>query len=349
MDRINEAKSFILSRVHDPALANRRVPKKIKNKIKASRQIILHFRKVGDLFHYLLKFETKPRKGTNEIYDLLHEKNLTSIEDVVSDFKKKFANAISDITTLEDFSLGNIYSSWDIANFARIYSNIRGVYPIAHLASQNLIFVKVTFGEADFGNKWIQKDLEFRYFGGRRTLNKGPQLFRSIIKDSSQIYVFAKKDTELRFSGVFKFLRQEQDKTENIWFVFRKRNANGEITSKTKSQLELFAEEEQAIEQALILSNEELKRRISQAPKKPARIPTQATSFRRNPDVVVYVLRRAKGICENCRQPAPFNRASNGLPYLEIHHKIKLADGGEDTLENAIAVCPNCHRMLHYG
>ena len=26
-----------------------------------------------------------------------------------------------------------------------------------------------------------------------------------------------------------------------------------------------------------------------------------------------------------------------------------LADGGADTVENAIAVCPNCHRELHYG
>ena len=23
------------------------------------------------------------------------------------------------------------------------------------------------------------------------------------------------------------------------------------------------------------------------------------------------------------------------------------ADGGEDTIENAVALCPNCHRMMH--
>ncbi|WP_342542729.1 HNH endonuclease signature motif containing protein [Paenisporosarcina sp. FSL H8-0542] len=36
-------------------------------------------------------------------------------------------------------------------------------------------------------------------------------------------------------------------------------------------------------------------------------------------------------------------------PYLEVHHIKRLADNGEDSVENAIAVCPNCHRELHFG
>ncbi|MEO1942713.1 MAG: HNH endonuclease [Candidatus Thioglobus sp.] len=30
-----------------------------------------------------------------------------------------------------------------------------------------------------------------------------------------------------------------------------------------------------------------------------------------------------------------------------MHHIHQLADGGEDTTENAVALCPNCHRMMH--
>ncbi|MDD1149814.1 HNH endonuclease [Pseudomonas sp. TNT2022 ID357] len=71
--------------------------------------------------------------------------------------------------------------------------------------------------------------------------------------------------------------------------------------------------------------------------------------FVRNPDVVAEALHRAAGVCEVCVQPAPFTRKSNGTPYLEVHHKIRLADGGLDTLENAVALCPNCHRASHYG
>ena len=70
--------------------------------------------------------------------------------------------------------------------------------------------------------------------------------------------------------------------------------------------------------------------------------------FERDPSVKAWVLQEAKGRCEVCLQPAPFNDG-DGLPFLEVHHVHPLADGGADTVENAIAVCPNCHRELHYG
>lgn len=89
--------------------------------------------------------------------------------------------------------------------------------------------------------------------------------------------------------------------------------------------------------------------RLAVAPKIPERISSKTTSFRRNPDVVAEVLLRAEGKCESCLQPAPFARASDGTPYLEVHHRIMLSVGGEDTVANAIALCPNCHRAAHYA
>lgn len=71
--------------------------------------------------------------------------------------------------------------------------------------------------------------------------------------------------------------------------------------------------------------------------------------YLRNPDVRAEVLCRAKGICEECHQPAPFISKNTGHPYLEVHHRIPLSQGGKDTVENSIAVCPNCHRKLHFG
>lgn len=46
---------------------------------------------------------------------------------------------------------------------------------------------------------------------------------------------------------------------------------------------------------------------------------------------------------------APFLRKKDNSPYLEVHHIITLANGVDDTVENAIAVCPNCHRELHFA
>lgn len=72
------------------------------------------------------------------------------------------------------------------------------------------------------------------------------------------------------------------------------------------------------------------------------------TVFQRSVAVAAWVLARAAGRCELCRAPAPFS-TSEGRPFLEVHHLIRLADGGPDTVKNVAALCPNCHRCLHYG
>ncbi len=38
----------------------------------------------------------------------------------------------------------------------------------------------------------------------------------------------------------------------------------------------------------------------------------------------------------------------DGSP-LEVHHVIRPADGGSDTINNSVALCHNCHRELHFG
>jgi predicted HNH restriction endonuclease len=90
-------------------------------------------------------------------------------------------------------------------------------------------------------------------------------------------------------------------------------------------------------------------KRLATAPKKAKLKFVQVLDFDRNPDVVAEVLSQASGKCQKCGALAPFFRKSDGSPYLEVHHKIPLAFGGEDTVANAIALCPNCHRKAHYG
>jgi 5-methylcytosine-specific restriction enzyme A len=97
---------------------------------------------------------------------------------------------------------------------------------------------------------------------------------------------------------------------------------------------------------------ESLRDSISQeAPKgnrTPAKVTSSSTQFARDPRVVAWVLNTANGNCECCEKDAPFARI-DGSPYLEVHHLKRLADGGTDQVSNAIALCPNCHRELHFG
>lgn len=89
--------------------------------------------------------------------------------------------------------------------------------------------------------------------------------------------------------------------------------------------------------------------RLRDAPKIPSKLIVMTTAYKRNADVVSEVLKRANGICELCKQDAPFLRKSDNSPYLEVHHVVQLANGGEDTIENAVGICPNCHREQHFG
>ncbi len=104
-----------------------------------------------------------------------------------------------------------------------------------------------------------------------------------------------------------------------------------------------------AVEKALADSSDKRKARLRDATTTPVRVKVITEVFIRNADVVAEVLLRAVGVCERCRAPAPFKRKRDDTPYLEVHHRKQLSDGGKDTVENAIALCPNCHRDLHYG
>ncbi len=89
--------------------------------------------------------------------------------------------------------------------------------------------------------------------------------------------------------------------------------------------------------------------RLGKSESTPERQTVTTSIFKRNPDVVAEVQYRAKGVCHDCKNKAPFNKKSDGEPYLEVHHIIPLCEDGEDTVENAIALCPNCHRRRHFG
>lgn len=71
-------------------------------------------------------------------------------------------------------------------------------------------------------------------------------------------------------------------------------------------------------------------------------------SYKRDPAVKAWVLGEANGTCEACGTEAPFF-TDDDRPFLEVHHVKRLADDGPDIVENAVAICPNCHRALHYS
>lgn len=58
---------------------------------------------------------------------------------------------------------------------------------------------------------------------------------------------------------------------------------------------------------------------------------------------------RADGKCEMPACTVHLFTRDDDVPYLEVHHITPLSEGGEDSLLNAAALCPKCHRELHHG
>lgn len=67
----------------------------------------------------------------------------------------------------------------------------------------------------------------------------------------------------------------------------------------------------------------------------------------RDPKVRRAVLERSGGQCEYCGERGFL--MENGKIYLETHHIERLADGGDDSALNVVALCPNHHRQAHFA
>jgi len=111
----------------------------------------------------------------------------------------------------------------------------------------------------------------------------------------------------------------------------------------------LYQQFEEQVRQSLTDTPEKRRQMMQTYPKRPQRIEKMVSLFQRNPHVVAERLFFAKGLCGMCGKNAPFKRRSDDSPYLEVHHITPLSDGGDDTFENTIALCPNCHRYKHFG
>ncbi|WP_223549270.1 HNH endonuclease signature motif containing protein [Pseudomonas sp. A-B-19] len=142
----------------------------------------------------------------------------------------------------------------------------------------------------------------------------------------------------------------------NAWLIRNLRldssfNDGGDfgLPSPTVRLNDVKSEFEDLLHNSRFLSDEELEKKSREFPDQPIKLAVTSFVYQRNPYVVLRALQRANGVCEHCFSAAPFIRNSDGSPYLEVHHKIPLAQGGKDTFENTVALCPNCHRLMHFG
>lgn len=92
-----------------------------------------------------------------------------------------------------------------------------------------------------------------------------------------------------------------------------------------------------------------LRTRANNINPRPSQIDKIVKIYPRNTTLKNYIKRRSHYICEmpNCNYQG--FRKESGEAYIEIHHVVPLSEGGEDSINNTVALCPNCHRALHYA
>ncbi len=206
-----------------------------------------------------------------------------------------------------------------------------------------------------YGDRWVDNVLHYTgmglkgdqslYFAQNKTLNES----KANGVDVHLFEVFA--NNEYTYQGQVKlanspYQEPQHDQDGNlrrVWiFPLQLRDGAPLIRSET----EFLQEQAQKEKKANRLTDDELEKRAGNARKNPGSRSTQLTQYERNPYVAALAKRRANGICDLCNERAPFNK-KNGDPYLETHHIIWLSKGGDDTTENTVALCPNCHRRMH--
>ncbi|QKS96572.1 HNH endonuclease [Vibrio alginolyticus] len=79
----------------------------------------------------------------------------------------------------------------------------------------------------------------------------------------------------------------------------------------------------------------------------PKKVTLTTTGYERDAAIVAAVLKEADGKCELCDSKS-FATPTRSA-FLEVHHLKYLSESGSDQLSNVVAVCPTCHKELHFG
>jgi len=341
---VDKAINFVLDKVIYLALESNDLDQTYKNKVKNSERLIKNFRKTGDLFKYLKRFQQDHGTNNEDLYNALRGEGLNTFEKIYPEFRNKFKYELEDVTTLDDFIIGEDYNSYDIAIFAETYNIQSGIYLVGDEPDYQAIFVKATLEDGDYPNEWLKEDQALKYYmyAVRDKYKIDYKYNKSIIKSSERdvpIYVFIKDGKICTLNGIYEYEDYFVEEDDKKWFKLSKINSVDIGKPMTKEEFE-----KETYKKAI--SPEEID---DLADEKPTKITTVVTEFKRNPKVLAKVLKRADGICELCNKPAPFLRKTDNTPYLETHHIKPLSEGGLDNIDNVVAVCPNCHAEQHYG
>jgi len=197
----------------------------------------------------------------------------------------------------------------------------------------------------------------YRYFGegqrGDMEWRTGNNAIRDHTLNGKDLLLFQTLGRgEVRFLGEFFYAGYEMEIAPDTDGALRQAIIFNLVPSESLANLDMAAkqsgtESASSTEDLVDLREQALSAALDQTSPQ-SRSEARQICYQRSVMVRSYVLARARGHCEACGRAAPF-KTNRGEPYLEPHHIRRLSDGGPDDPRFMGAVCPNCHREIHYG
>lgn len=184
-------------------------------------------------------------------------------------------------------------------------------------------------------SKPVYDDLDNRWYAD---INQLKQFSNTVLYNDFKSFITISSLSSITY------LKDEQ--WERLRWLINQKNPGffQNVTAPDENTLE--QEFEDAVQKEGKKSLDQLKKAAEKKPSKPAESIVQTKVYHRDPTIAAYVKKRAKGVCQLCGLPAPFTD-KNGEPYLECHHIDWVSQGGIDSVDNCVALCPNCHRKMH--
>lgn len=239
---------------------------------------------------------------------------------------------------------GDIYTNSDLMNLFKC-SRQGGIRYSKKTKSLVLITNHI---ESIYMDKWVENTLHYVGTGsiGDQNFNyKGNKhIYESTTNEITMhlFEVFTKG--EYTYQGIVRlsgkpYKEKQLDNNSKVREVciFPLRLVNGYPTILNPEQV--VNEEERRFSELYQLPIEEIRKLIDNS--------SNFESPIRKRNIILYARKRADGKCQLCEKDAPFKN-KKGIPFLEVHHIKYLSDGGSDTIDNVVALCPNCHRKIHF-
>jgi 5-methylcytosine-specific restriction protein A len=245
-----------------------------------------------------------------------------------------------------DFQLGSKYTR---AEIREVFGGQRqgGIctprnYPVV------ILFTSQEGSKYGYRDEW-KDDGFFHYTGegryGPMHMTKGNRAIREHVENRKSLMLF--KELRKSLHEFLGYMEYSGHYTEDI--LDRKGGVRSGVIFKLMPVIGPPSDDEHVTsphEQSL----EVLRARALEASSQVVERATRLSTHReRSRAVAQYVLGRARGFCEGCGVPAPFARKDGSAPYLETHHIHRVSDEGPDAPSEVIALCPTCHRLVHYG